>query len=247
MDAPTEVVNGHNANANEPTILDLTHTLIASNVPACPGHPQFSTSPALSIDRGDEANVSVLTLGTHTGTHIDAPWHFVPSGPTVDALDVSQLTAVPTLVVDLRGKKWRNERIEWGDLEAYEGGMKEGVAVLLCTGWSRYWGEPEYNYHPFLDVEAARRLFEKGVRVLGMDALGPDEIMRVGEDTAFVHRVWLGGGGIIVENLCGLERLLEGRWRERKIVASFLPLKLGGCDGSPIRAVAWEAGSRGMP
>lgn len=227
------------------TIIDLTHTLIASNVPACPGHPHFDTTPVLSIDRGDDANVSILNLGTHTGTHVDAPWHFVPSGQTVDELDISLLSAVPVLIVDLRNKK-RNELIEWADMERHETEMRKGVAVLLCTGWSRYWGDPEYNYHPFLSADAARRLLDQGVKVIGMDALGPDEIMRVGEDTAFVHRVFLGAGGIIVENLMGLERLLEGQWKGKRLVASFLPLKLGKCDGSPIRAVAWEAGTRGM-
>ena len=116
--------------------------------------------------------------------------------------------------------------------------MREGVVLLLCTGWSSKWKTDEYPGHPFLDVEAAKKILEKGVRVVGLDTMSPDEIV-AGGDTGHVHKIWLGSGGIIVENMNGLENLLETNahadWR-----VNLLPLRLVDCDGSPIRAVAWQ-------
>ena len=94
-----------------------------------------------------------------------------------------------------------------------------------------------YRDRPYLDAEAAKRLLALGVRVIGLDTLSPDEVtpQREGAD---VHRAVLGNGGIIVENLARLDALVDSGWKH--ITVSLLPLNLGGCDGSPLRAVAWE-------
>ncbi len=78
-----------------------------------------------------------------------------------------------------------------------------------------------------------------GVKVIGVDTMSPDEVTDEG-DSGCVHRIVLGSGGIIVENLNGLENILEKLNGE--ITVSMLPLRLEKCDGSPIRAVAWSAG-----
>lgn len=221
-----------------PNVVDLTHPLISSGVPAAEGHPCYTTHCISHVNRGDVSTIHGLTLGTHTGTHIDAPYHFFDNGTTVDQLDLSLLTAAPAVVADMRWKKAR-ERIIWDDLRKYEERFKPGVALLLCTGWSRNWCKASYNQHPFLDQDAAKMLLKKGVRVIAMDTMSPDEVTDENGDSCLVHHAFLGNGGIIVENLNGLEQLLQVDASHGDLRVSFLPLRLTECDGSPIRAVAW--------
>lgn len=224
-------------------LVDLTHQLIPGAIPTCAGHPAYSASLASSIASGDISNVHTLTIGTHTGTHIDAPYHFFPAGLTIDQLDLSLLNAVPAIIADVRTKQAR-EVITWSDLEErYAGRMKEGVMMLFCTGWSRNWNRENYSEHPFLDPDAAKKIFERGVRVIGVEAMSPDEISEEKGDCGEVHRVVLGQGGIIIENLCNLEKILESGMPEEEVLVSALPLNLVQCDGSPVRAVAWFGGS----
>ncbi|KAF8552959.1 putative cyclase [Imleria badia] len=214
-------------------IIDLSQTLSTTGMSTWPGHPSFS-----SYKLQDKRNVTALSFGSHTGTHLDAPSHFIANGLAIDELDLKQLFG-RAVVVDVRGKGPR-ERIAWEDVRECEAKLGEGVIVLICTGWSRFWGTDAYRDHPFLDVEVARKLVERGVRVIGVDTLGPDE-MRVGdaevEEGVTAHEVILGAGGMIAENLRGVEEVIG---LERPVV-SLLPVKIGGCDGAPIRAIAFEA------
>ncbi|KAI0740670.1 putative cyclase [Earliella scabrosa] len=222
------------------SVVDLTHPLVSGQVPACNGHPCYRASLDFSLAKGDFANVHALTLGTHTGTHLDAPYHFFPNGTTVDRLDLALLAAAPAVVADVR-HRGAHERITWEDLEhtgALEEVRRRGARVLLlCTGWSKQWAQPNYSDHPFLDAEAARQILGMGVRVIGIDTLSPDEVTPEKEG-ADVHRVVLGSGGVIVENMARLDVLVDSRWKN--VTVSLLPLNLDGCDGSPVRAVAWD-------
>ncbi|RPD57357.1 putative cyclase [Lentinus tigrinus ALCF2SS1-7] len=219
-------------------VIDLTHPLVPGKVPAWPGHPCYNASLNSSLAKGQPANVHALTIGTHTGTHLDAPYHFFMDGVTVDRLDLTLLTAAPAVVADVR-HRGAHERITWEDLSAaaMEVRRREARVLLLCTGWSRHWGQPNYSDHPWLDAEAAHRVLDLGVRVIGLDTLSPDELTPEKEG-ADVHRIVLGSGGVIVENLARLDTLVDSGWKS--VVVSLLPLALEGCDGSPLRAVAWE-------
>lgn len=200
-------------------------------------HPEFSCISACSIAEHG-SNVSHISLGSHTGTHIDAPIHFIEGAATVTDLELSMLVG-PAVVVDVRGKEPRSF-ISWKDFEKYEERLKEGVMVILCTGWSQYWGTAKYKDSPRLVVDAAVKLLDRGVKVLGIDTLSPDGNVLPGEEELFpVHKAILGGGGVIAENLSRLNVLLD----VKDPVVSLLPLALDGCDGSPIRAVAWPANS----
>jgi kynurenine formamidase len=221
------------------SVIDLSHSLSAS-ISVCPGHPTFDLQPVSTLGK-DLFNVQSISLGSHTGTHIDAPYHFFADGETVGALDLNMLVA-PAVVVDVRGKKAR-ERITWEkDIVPYAPRLKAGMILLFCTGWSKYWGQVAYPNHPHLDVEAARKLVEMGIRVIGSDTLSPDEfVLHEGDVPCFdVHRVILGAGGVIAENLNNLESLLD---INEEPMVSLLPLKVDRCDGSPIRAAAWSIGS----
>lgn len=103
--------------------------------------------------------------------------------------------------------------------------------VVIDTGWARWFGDARAVRHPALAAVAARELVARGMRILAVDTLSPDPTGAA--SAAFpVHEVVLGGGGLIVENLCGLDEL------PAEVRIGFFPLRLGG-DGAPVRAVAF--------
>jgi kynurenine formamidase len=159
-----------NAKAN--TVIDLTHGLDGTTVLTCTGHPSFCCQRVLTIEEYG-SNVSTIQLGSHTGTHIDAPYHFFHDGKTVEQIPVATFVG-PALVINLSGKEPRS-RVMWDELAAYQPRMKEGIIVLFRFGWSEHWGRPTYFDHPFLDKDAISRVMEAGVRVIGVDTLSPDE------------------------------------------------------------------------
>lgn len=218
-------------------IIDLSQPLATGTVYACEGHPSFTASCISHVAEGAFATVHSLSLATHTGTHVDAPFHFFADGARVDKLDLSLLTAAPAVVADLRAKKSR-EKITWEDLRPYEGRMTRGVALVLCTGWSTNWGQPHYIAHPYLDPAVAEKILATGVRVVACDMMSPDLVTDKEGDCGLFHRAWLGKGAIIVENLNNLGKLLAVD--QERLRVSFTPLNLVDCDGSPVRAVGWE-------
>jgi kynurenine formamidase len=218
--------------------IDLTHPLADSAVQLYPGDPPFTCRPHATVPK-DGYSVHDISLCSHTGTHIDAPSHFFADGKTIDQIPLSTLTG-PALVVDLMRKQLKERQmIEWGDIEEYAPQMREGVILLLYTGWSQYWGTPKYYDHPYLSRDAAKRVLESGVRVLGVDMLNPDETPYNGVESTHgfgVHQEILGAGGVIAENLTNLQALGD----EPSVIA-LVPLNLVGSDGSPVRALAWKA------
>lgn len=220
----------------KPIVFDLSHNL-EPGMQVYPGDPTFSCCSAANI-KEHGYNVTQLSLGSHSGTHIDAPYHFVDDGLTVDKLDLATLIG-PAAILDVTSKGPR-ERITWEDLQ--RSGVSSLAAgrhiVIIHTGWSKYWKTPVYLDHPFLDSEAAKKLLDIGIRVIAIDTLSPDETVVDGQEGDFgAHETILGAGATIVENLMGLEQLP----RDKDIHVSLLPLNLAGCDGSPIRAVAWTS------
>ncbi|KAI9465192.1 putative cyclase [Lactarius psammicola] len=245
------------------TLIDLTQPL-DRNVPVYPGDPPFSSQQSCTLDK-DGYSVHALSCSSHVGTHIDAPSHFITDGATIDQLPPSAFI-LPALVLDVSYKKER-ECISWDSVEPVADRICPGTAVLFHTGWSRYWGgdsnatggqsQPgRYFDHPWLAVDVAERLVALGVRLIGTDTMSPDQSPVVspdasagdpsGDDTPDfgVHRAVLGAGGLIVENLTNLDGLLAAQKKVTaepgpEVIVSVLPLRIAGCDGSPVRAVAW--------
>ena len=124
--------------------------------------------------------------------------------------------------------------------------MKEGGALVLYTGWSKKWASAEYFAHPYLTRDAAEGIVARGVKILGVDTLSPDETPEgeVSKGDFGVHETVLGKGRLIVENLANVDALLgEGRDASDEWAVSFVPLYLGGAeDGSPVRAFACRRG-----
>jgi arylformamidase len=176
------------------------------------------------LDRGDPATVSQLSMGAHTGTHVDAPCHFVRGGSGVDALDLQALVG-PCLVVHT------------GDAGALSAGVLEALSIpsgterlLFRTRNSdrdTHDGQAFDENYAALTKDAARWLAARGVRLVGIDALSIAPF----EDTGPTHQILLEAGVIVLEGL-DLGEVEAGHYQ---LVC--LPLKIVGGDGSPARAV----------
>ena len=223
-------------------IIDLSHT-IHNDIQIYPGDPVPSISRGL-IHEKDYCHVDVLTLGSHTGTHIDAPYHFLARGEKIDELPVERFVGEGVLI-DVSGKTDR-ALIEPEDVESYQNEIESGNFVIFRTGRDKFFGNSRYYLHPYLSPEGARLLVKMGATLVGIDALNIDPTYQDVPDLGLpandlpnedeygypVHDILLGNSILIVENLCNLDKISQ-----IKGIYSFLPLKLKASDGSPIRAV----------
>ena len=218
------------------TLVDLTQP-VTTGMPWYPGDPQVSVAPALTVAR-DGVNVLALHCGSHSGTHVDAPFHVRDDLPDLDAVPLDRFTG-PAVLVDVRGLTARSP-IGATALDGVRELLAPGVVVLLVTGWSRHWGDPAYQGHPWPTVELAARLVAAGVRTVGIDALSVDLTPDDPATAALTTHLELAAAGcVIAENLTGLEPLLQAQDRGARITVSLLPLRIASGDGSPVRAVAW--------
>lgn len=201
------------------TIVDLTMPINPS-MTYNPDHFQPELVPYGSIEHDGWA-ATRLVLSTHTGTHVDAPSHFVAGGLTLDQIPLDTLIGTAQ-VLDVRQN---------GDRQAIDTETLPEVhstRVLLHTGWSdgHMDADDYYAAQPFLTVAAARSLIDQGVILVGIDAPSVDYFP---SDT---HKELLGNGVIVVENLVNLGSLPSS------FELMVLPLPLAEGDGSPARAVA---------
>ena len=186
------------------------------------GDPGVEIAPRLEIARGDTANVSLLSMGSHTGTHVDAPAHFIEGGATVEALPVDSLIG-PALVAEVGSERLIGRR----DLEPLP--LDGQSRLLLKTRNSALWAAGDFSRDfVALDLEGARHLTERGLRLIGIDYLSIEAFHSPGHP---VHRHLLGAGVVILEGL-DLSRVAPGVY---ELVC--LPLPVRGIDGAPCRAV----------
>jgi kynurenine formamidase len=203
-------------------VIDLSHR-VDKDTQVYPGDPDVYLEPATTIT-ADGVNVLNVHIGSHSGTHVDAPYHFIDEGERIDTMDV-RLFFGRAVIMDVE------------DLRPYERRLSEGVIAVLRTGWDEHYGTARYYDHPFLDRQAAQLVVDAGVRTVAIDALNVDETVLEGPHPEGypVHHLILGAGGVISENLTGLEAV-----DFPDPFLSLLPVKLGGSDGAPVRAVAME-------
>jgi len=206
-------------------IIDLTHD-IKNGMMIYPGDPEIAITEGLTHER-DYCHVDQLHLNSHVGTHIDAPFHFLSDGKSISAFPVDFFVR-PGVAIDLRHKK-AGETITAEDLSSSH--FEQGCAVVLVTGWDQFFGSENYLKHPYLSKDAAEFLVEQGVSIVAVDFLNVDQTFG---DAWDAHQVLLGRETLIVENLNNTISLEFGK----PYLFSFLPLKVMGTDGSPIRAVA---------
>lgn len=218
-------------------LLDLTHTLDDS-VPTWSGSCGFHYEVKMDYDQG----VRVLSYKMHAGvgTHMDAPTHFFREGKNIADIELDALLA-PLCVINVSNKRSPELFIQPEDILEFEkefGQIPSNGFVAGFTGWQEFWGDPlKYRNpdkegkkrFPGFSKEAAELLMEREIAGIGIDTLSPDG----SNDEDFpVHRIILGGGRYIVENLVNLDKAPP-----RGALAILLPLKIKAGTESAIRAV----------
>ena len=191
---------------------------IRARMPVYDGNPGVELERASSIADGDPANVSKLSLGVHTGTHVDAPLHFIDGAPGVEGIPLDALVG-PAVVVDATGVDALGEA-ELEGLRIPAGAER----VLLKTRNSELWNRDDFTRDFLrLDGSGARFVVARGIRTVGIDYLS------IGDHEA--HRELLGAGLVPVEGL-DLRGVQPGEY-----TFICLPLDIVGSDGGPARAI----------
>ena len=194
---------------------------LAAGMPTYPGNPEYELQPVKRIAEGGSSNVSRLVLGTHTGTHVDAPRHFFDRGAAVEALPLDLLIGRARVIqVSRRGGITREDLAQ--------AGLREDLRVLLKTANSGIWNGPFREDFTYLTESGAQYLVEQGVKVVGIDYLSVEQFKKPG---APAHRALLSEGLIIIEGLY-LADAEPGAYE-----MYCLPLKVVAGDGAPARVV----------
>jgi len=202
-------------------IYDVTVPL-SSEVPTYPGDPPFETRPTQRMADGGAFNATRITLGTHLGTHVDAPAHFLAGGATVDELPLEILMG-KARVVEVSAR----DRIDRADLEALD--LRDDIRVLVKTRMSGQMHRPPvHEDHVYLTVDAANYLAQAGIKLVGIDYLSVD---RFGTADYPSHHALLEAGVVVLEGL-DLSEVEPGEYE-----MTCLPLRIVGAEGAPARVI----------
>ncbi len=209
--------------------------LVDLSLPIRSGMPHFDGTPPIYIAKSHRLEtegyrMSTVVMGNHSGTHADAPSHFLADGGGVETIPLERCIG-PATVLDLSGHAPRQE-ITVDDLEAAMGGPPApGARLLVRTDWDRELGSERYfTDFPPLALEVGEFLAGAKIWLLALDvpSLHPTE-------ASPLHEALLGAGVVVVESLANLCRLSS-----REVFFCGLPIRLDGADGAPIRAVAYD-------
>ena len=207
-------------------IYDISVPLSATT-PTYPSDPAIEIQSWSDLGRGDHANVSLLHFGAHSGTHVDAPAHFMAGGLKVDALPLEKLLGEVTVVevpIDVTAID--------GDFVSHNCNQTT-QRVLFKTRNSGFWNNPEVGFrtdYTYLEPGAARRLTEIGIQLVGIDYLSIEQYK---SDSFETHLILLSSGVVILEGV-DLRNVSAGRY---ELIC--LPLRIAGGsgDGAPARAI----------
>ena len=208
-------------------VIDLTLT-ISESIPTFPGSPKPSFIDWNNL-KDDGYNMELLFLSSHTGTHMDAPFHFVKKGKKIHEINPNRFVSEAILI-----KIRTNKAITKTDIQKFEkkyGKIESGSTVVFYTGWQRNLKKDIYfTKNPGLSTSAANYLTLKKINLVGIDSPSIDP----GSNSKFsAHQILSKKGILIVENLSSLEKI-----RASKFQLVVLPLKLKDATGSPVRAIA---------
>lgn len=208
-------------------VIDLTH-VISPDMPVYPGTEGPKLSPANTYEK-DGFKETLLSMYSHTGTHMDAPAHLFGHCSTLDTLPAGQFVG-KAVVVDC-SHLGEGGKITMDDVNRTEG-ADEADFLLFRTGWGRFWGKPEYfgNY-PCVTPEVVDFLIATNKKGVGLDTIGLDPIAAA--DLPLHRQLLITDKTVIIENLNNLDKLPQGLF-----TFCALPLRYENADGSPIRAVA---------
>ncbi len=204
---------------------------ITTSMPVWPGDPSVDLVQVSSIAKGDSANVTRMAMGVHTGTHIDAPKHFIDSGNTVGKIPLQKLIGV-ALVVEISPE---TAVIDEAVLKAHPviEQLKEVNKVLFKTRNSNLWGKIPARFNPdyvAIDTSGAQYLQQFNLDLIGIDYLS----IAPYADTEKPHQILLSEECILLEGL----NLLGVPGGIYELIC--LPLNIPGCEGAPARAILIE-------
>jgi arylformamidase len=199
-------------------IHDLTRP-ITQDMQVYPGDPPPKFESRATI-KDNKVNVTKITLGSHTGTHVDAPWHFLQEGNSIDMEPLHKFIG-EAVIIDAPGRNSISANYFRGN------DIRSNDIVLINTGTGH-----RHNDFAYIDVSAAEWMVEPGVKCVGIDTASVEEY---GRNDAPVHKMLLAGKIGVIENLANLKQFAGSR-----MFFVCLPLRLKGIDGSPVRAVLFD-------
>jgi arylformamidase len=209
--------------------VDLTHEL-HNGMPVYPGDPSPSFVSYATLEK-DGVNLTKLTLGSHTGTHIDAPRHFIPHGIGIDQISPKKLIG-EAYVTDMSSKPIGSAVTRQDLRDNLEGHVAEDDIVVIYTGCSEHWDDESLrrNY-TYLTGDAAEYLVSKKVRAVGIDFLS---VERFRAPDPVAHKTLLGNGIFIIESLSQATKQFVGK----RALMICMPIKLQNGDGAPSRIIS---------
>jgi len=203
---------------------------ISEHIPSFPGSPTPHFIDWSDIEH-DGYNLELLFLSSHTGTHIDAPYHFAKNGLKIHQISLDRLVGKAILI---KLKKTKNTPITKSDITSFEkknGKIPNCSSIFFFTDWQKNLKKNNYfTENPGLDSTSAKYLASKKINLVGIDSPSID----LGKDGSFtVHHILSNNNILIVENLANLDKI-----KSMEFNFTILPLKLKDATGSPVRAVA---------
>lgn len=200
-------------------IIDLTHSF-TEKMPVYPGDPEPSLKQVASLEK-DGFNDHMINTVMHVGTHMDAPLHMIADGKKMDEINTNKFIG-KGILIDARGK----DKVDASLLENIQ--IEEDSIVLVFTGFgSKYREQAYFENYPGITEDFAQKMVELKVKIVGMDILGPDQ------PPFPTHKILLGNGILIIENLTNLDQLVGVKGFE--VIA--LPAKFH-TDAAPVRIIA---------
>jgi arylformamidase len=202
--------------------IDIT-VPISNELVHWPGDPPVSLERVNDMEKGDSNNVSKISMGSHTGTHADAPRHFIKAGQKIGAMPLEQMIGAAR-VIQIRHAKYITPE------ELAEHNIRAGERILFKTRNSAHaWYKEKFDEN-FISIssEAADYLAQKAPKMVGIDYLSVGGFK---DDGAYIHRTLLGSGIWLIEGL-DLSKVRPGRY-----YLNCLPLKLESGDGAPVHAI----------
>ena len=209
------------------TIYDISVPLTPGATPTYHGDPGLEVTAWGAISRGDAANVSLLHFGAHTGTHVDAPAHFIEGAPGLADLPLEAF-AGEARVVEVPA-----DALAVGEGHVGADALRGAERVLFKTRNSSFWEDRSGRFREdftYIEPAAARALVRAGVRLVGFDYLS---VERFGSDDFATHHELLSNGVVIVEGL-DLSAVAAGTY---ELICLPLKITAGSGDGAPARAV----------
>lgn len=205
--------------------IDISAAVCPETAPIFPGDPPVHFRWAKQIAKGDEDNLSAMDMGLHTLTHVDAPLHFVENGTTIDHVPISKLIG-PARVISIDSSV---DVIDAAELRKHDlAGVKRVLFRTRASAKNWLYDREFHKDYTGIAPDAARKFVEAGIELVGVDYLSAEQFQAKEAPT---HKTLLGNNVLIVEGL-DLRNVSEGDY-----TLIVLPLKLGGREAAPARAL----------